>query len=157
MTTCMLKTIYYALIYSHISYGITSWGSATSKYMTKLKHCVKKSSKAITFNKNSNINTLKILNVNDIYHLESCKLIHDFHTNNLPLPLTDLFNKTLHNHNTRLVQNQGLELPIVNTSLGRNFLTFSAPKFWNDNCVNGHEESRSYFIKSLKEQLLEQI
>ena len=33
----LLKTIYYSIAYPHITYSITTWGSATNKYIKKIQ------------------------------------------------------------------------------------------------------------------------
>ena len=45
MDTDLLKTIYYCLVYSHVSYGIHAWGSACNSESEKINILIKKAAR----------------------------------------------------------------------------------------------------------------
>ena len=46
----LLKTIYYCLVYSHLSYGIHAWGSACESDLNKILILQKKAARIMTGN-----------------------------------------------------------------------------------------------------------
>ena len=84
-----LKSLYYAFIQSHLQYCITAWGSPktpTSKINNIVKKTVQKINKRLGINSNFNP-----LNFENIYKLESCKLIYSNVNNTIPESLKNLF------------------------------------------------------------------
>ena len=48
MKTDLLKTIYYCLVYSHLSYGVNVWGSACDSELVKIQVLLKKAARIMT-------------------------------------------------------------------------------------------------------------
>ena len=105
--------LYYAKIYSHLSYGLILWGNMISN--TQLNTMQKLQNQAIGLvDSNQPIvetsyKTLGILKLNEAIKMENCKMMHKLEHNKLPgkLPLlfkTDNKGKSLqktHKYNTR--------------------------------------------------------
>ena len=93
-----LRNIYYAHIHSHISYGLTVWGSMASKaQLSDLKkvqnQCIRIINKRpITSDITGQYEELKILNVETLIKLHLSKLGHMISHSQLPTPIHKIFN-----------------------------------------------------------------
>jgi hypothetical protein len=91
MDTDLLKTIYYCLVYSHLSYGIHAWGSACMKEIDKVIVLLKKAARIMTGNQYFQIygepggplptaeplfKELRILNFQDTFDLNVAKFVY---------------------------------------------------------------------------------
>ena len=95
-----LKTIYYALVHSYLRYGLTAWGNASSAALQPLNSLNDRVLRIITFAPLGRLDTsiiydhLKVLNIKNMFTLETCKFI--FKSKNMLLPL-----QTIATHFTR--------------------------------------------------------
>ena len=103
-----LITVYYSLVFSHLQYGISSWGSASKYFLKTIKTIQNKIIRLITFSSyRSNAEKLyaqlKIFNLNDIYKLQIAKLMHKFKHGCLPSVFNYLFTwlDNIHSYNTK--------------------------------------------------------
>ena len=86
-----MKTLYYSLIHSHLSYGTLLWGSAFQYRLHQLEVIQKKSVRNIC-NAKYNAHTgplfkqLRIPKLVDIYNSQLCKLMYLFTNGTLPCP-----------------------------------------------------------------------
>ena len=93
------KMLYYAQIYSHLSYGLILWGNMISN--TQLTMMQKLQNKAIKLvdpsqtKIESTYQTLEILKLNEAIVLANCKMMHKLEHNRLPgkLPLSPFQNR----------------------------------------------------------------
>ena len=96
----LLKTIYYCLVYSHLSYGIHAWGSACESDLNKILVLQKKAARIMTGNQYFQIygepatplptseplfKSLKILKLNDIFLINIAKFVYATLSNESPL------------------------------------------------------------------------
>ena len=95
--------IYYALFYSHLSYGCGIWGLTTKSNIDIINNVQKRYIRIITFSEfqahtNQFFIDLKLLKVEEIITTNQLKLIYEFRNNILPYDPHDLFklNKNLH-------------------------------------------------------------
>ena len=93
-----LLNLYFALVHSHLLYGLLVWASASKTYLTKLKKIQNKAIKIITNTCPCERVTpryykLKILKLNDLYQFELTKLMYEFIHNKLPSHFSKLLYK----------------------------------------------------------------
>ena len=107
LTQSNLRTLYYALLSPYIEYGISLWGSASKSNINPLYEKQKKAIRIITkANYNSPTQPLfkeqNIITLEDVFKLNVCKFMYDYHNHNLPNSLLNLFvaNNDIHTHNT---------------------------------------------------------
>jgi len=104
-----LKTLYYALYYSHLTYGISLWGSTM---LIKNKNKIFKSQKRIVriitkakYNAPTNpiFKELGLLKLDQIIELEVIKLMYQVTNHQAPKPICSMFkrNTNIHNYETR--------------------------------------------------------
>ena len=132
-----IKTIYYALIYSRIKYGISVYGQACNtklKRIQKLQNQLLKvlSGKIFQFPTDELHDEFELLTVKDITEQEILTFVHNFFTNNLP-PVFDGYFETLesnHNRNTRNGKNL-LFIPRHTTHITESSIKILGAKLWN--------------------------
>ena len=91
-----LKTLYYSLIHSHISYGIVIWGSARQ---SALRHTILLQKRAIRIINNANFNShteplfrsSNIMKITDMFDYQSALFIFDFIHDKLPASFRTTF------------------------------------------------------------------
>ena len=91
-----LRTLYYALLSPYIEYGISLRGSASKSNINPLYVKQKKAIRIITkASYNSHTQPLfkeqKIITLEDVFKLNVCKFMYDYHNHNLPKSLLNLF------------------------------------------------------------------
>ena len=94
------KILYYAQLYSHLSYGLVIWGNmVTNSKMECLQKIQNRCIRRINQNEKK-INTIytkyRILKVKETLVLENCKLIYRYEQNKLPTKLKNLLETNQH-------------------------------------------------------------
>ena len=158
----VLRSLYFSLFESHLSYALPVWGSAIQAHMQKLFILQKKAIRAISFSDFrahtsplfKELNTLKI---DDLFQYQVSSLMWDFDHNTLPNALNSLFNKTrnTHSYGTRFANADKLNIERTNTSRYglMSFKVIGASKL-NElkDCDNyNNASSTRAFLNSLKE------
>ena len=99
--------LYYALVHSHLTYGIFICGSTYKSYLNILQLSQNKVIRAIVKQKLSDRITpfyrrLQVLQINDLYKLETAKSMHQFSDKSLPASFQKYFTRTtfVHRHST---------------------------------------------------------
>ena len=93
----VLRSVYFGIVYSHLQYGITSWGKAAAKYTDRIrvqqKYIVKimTSSSFLRVKLSPIYQQLIFLNLNSIYHLEVLKFVYKFRSKTLPRAFHNYF------------------------------------------------------------------
>ena len=138
--TALLK-IYYALIHSHLLYGLIIWGFTFPTYLKKLITLQNKAIKFISAAKFYNSSSpyykrLKILKLKDLYKLEVGKFIHSNFKKMLPKNLSNYFILTsqILEKNTRLNEKskKTLHIPFHKTSRLQRCIKYQGVKIWNE-------------------------
>ena len=113
-----LKLLYYSFAYTHLSYCVTAWGSATTSHLKPIYVKQNNILRNMTFsNYDAQVSPiykrLNFLKAQDIYKLELAKLMHEFHHGLLPSVYNGLFQRSsdLRNYNTRYASNQHSRCP----------------------------------------------
>ena len=110
----ILKTLYYALIYPHLSYAIESWGTADNTHINKLLTLQKRIVRMITISdrrhddysfpqSNPLFKQLGFLKVHDIFKLRISNFVFKCLNRTSPMLFHSWFITTssIHQHNTR--------------------------------------------------------
>ena len=130
-----LRSMYYSLIYSHLQYGISSWGCAAKSHLTTVETLQKQALRHICLQPRLThthhlFKSQKILKLNDIFKFQICKII--FKTiNNMSFkrnPFTNIKNR--HKYNTRTAKNHNFAQPQRRTTIGQRSFNYKAPGIW---------------------------
>ena len=134
-----LKSIYYAIFSSHMTYGCQVWGqNSNSTHVKQISSLQDKAIRIINFKpyrstRNPLYKENAILKLEDFIKVQNCLLIHDYLHNTLPLCFQDYYFKK----NTRQIQTRNsnigcLFVPSQNTtSYGLNSISHQAILTWN--------------------------
>ena len=130
-----LKTIYYATVYPHMVYCISSWGGVPP---TRRNHLIVLQKRAIRIiskvgyreHTSDLFHNLNLLKQPDIYKLRLLTIMHKINNGtwigNIGLQKID----SLHQYSTRLSSNQNYRLPSFPTNRGMNSFVYMGPTFW---------------------------
>lgn len=134
--TSTLITLYYAFIYSHINYCISSWGLTYSSHLASLQHVQNQAVRIITHSPyNAHVTPLyRQLNFLPLPSILNYNLgIMAYHVINNPRFIYILGRTSLSNPNkTRFALQNNFLLPKIRTNYGKLTVEFSAIKFWNE-------------------------
>ena len=131
-----LRSLYFAMIFPHISYGITIWGSTYNIHKRKLIIAQKRAIRCVAgakYNETTNplFYQLRLLKLDDLYKMEVAKIIFKYHNNSLPSPLTNLF-ILKRDINVRSVSScNDLYPKRCRTTLAMQHIACTGPKIWN--------------------------
>lgn len=121
----VLRSLYFSLFESHLSYALPVWGSATKVLLQNLIILQKKAIRAISFSEyhahtSPIFKQLGILKLEDLFKYKVSSLMWDFDHDNLPPVLNSLFKRTrnIHSHQTRFAEAGKLGLEKTNTRYG---------------------------------------
>ncbi len=131
-----LKSIYFALAYPHLIYGITLWGSASDAQKKHLfvmqKKLIRSMSKADYLAHTHELFVqLGILKLEDIYYMETAKFMYKYVCMDLPVSLSNIFQNTcmVHSHATRQASHIRGYHP--RTNLSSKSVLCQGPAIWN--------------------------
>ena len=131
-----LKSLYYALAYPHLLYGIIIWGSTFKKYTDKLFVLQKKIVRSILkcdYNAHSHplFSRLGILKFHHIYQIEVSKFMYNYVNKLLPNQLSVMFNPSQsHCRTTR--QSSHIRPHFVRLVISYNSILRNGPLIWNN-------------------------
>jgi len=129
----VLKSVYFALFHSYLTYSILTWGRANKTTLLPLirlqNYAVRtpehnKTIKAVLYSKH------KILEIPHLFKLSVAKFIYSFYSGGLPNHFDNYFAEIAsdHKYQTRLACLQKYYLPKMKTSLGKLSLKYIGPK-----------------------------
>ena len=159
-----LKSVYYALFYPFLSYGITVWGATHGQYLSPVLVSQKRVVRAMTFSDPFAhslplFSDLQILKLDDIYHLYLTSFVYECHNKLAPNHFSDYFTQVsdIHHHNTRSASHGDFFLKRKNTlQYGLRSVCFNGAKIWNNIPPDiRNSPSVANFKKKIKELLLE--
>ena len=122
--TSVLKSLYFSLFHSHLSYGMVVWGTASLVDINKIKSLQKKAINAVSISEADThastcrkFYTLNILNINDLIHYQMSSIMWEYDHGTLPLSLRQYFKRsnTIHSHKSRAALSGKLHHTKVNT------------------------------------------
>ena len=100
----VINMVYYSIVDSHLRYGITTWGSAKSTALERLKSI---HVKIISYMKDRNetidqaYSSLKILSIDNLYKFEVNKLVYQMQQGCIPHAFENFIHKSNHTYGTR--------------------------------------------------------
>ena len=155
LPTSALLTLYYAIAYPHLLYGLTVWASTCQTYLKSLRTLQNKAVKIIGggfgwvhvtpfYCQN------EILNIDDIVTYETAKLMHQYTSRTLPEPFENYFTETgnVHSHFTRGSSVKAYTVPRYTTSLAQKSFKYQDIKIWQS--VPAHIKKLSYAAFKVK-------
>ena len=133
----ILRNVYFSIAFSHVQYGISTWGNSAAKYVNKIqvqKNCIVKTITKTSFFKTKLsplYDELKLLKLNKIYELEVSKLMYKFKSKSLPICFKKYFvlPSKVHSYSTRFVT---YSLTRINKSNSQRSIRNQRPKIWNE-------------------------
>jgi hypothetical protein len=136
-----LKSLYFALLHSHLTYSIEIWGAAPQNVINEL-YLKQKAAIRIITNSKYNAHTaplfrkLNILPLPLLIQYSFINIVHRHHHNKLPQGLWNMW-RTVRSRldiaDARTLRNEGDYIcPFVRTDQLLRFPYALAPKFWND-------------------------
>ena len=164
-TAEVLKSLYYSLFYSHLSYGIPVWGNCSDFQINKLRLAQKKALRAIDsadFNAPTKpiLKKLDILDLNDIIKHQTASLMWDYDHNNLPPSLAKMFTPrtAIHNRSLRNVQNNELyTAKFYKNKYGHNYFAHQGALLFNElktYIFYSSSSTKGTFLNNLKKELI---
>jgi hypothetical protein len=131
-----IRTLYFTMVYPYLTYGIPLWGSTYDTHKKKLVLMQKRMIRIIEgakYNEHTNPLFCKtgILKMDDIYKVETLKLVFKYLNNELPTPLRNLFtpNTAIYERQTR--QHSDLHVKKCRTTIAAQSISGRGPQLWN--------------------------
>ena len=144
LETCI--QVYYALFYSHLTYGCGIWGLTSEENIKKIEILQKKCVRIMTFSDfRSHTNplfiNLKLLKVRDVIKLYQLNIVYEFYSKVLPCDLQNIFTFSSDIHTTHILNNSRknlLHIPTTETvTYGNKSIKHHCAKLWNTTFKNG--------------------
>ena len=164
-TKHVLRSLYFSIFHSHLTYGLPVWGNAAKFYINKQVALQKRAIRAINsaeFNAHTEPLFKKsgILKLIDQRHVHTCSILWDLDKDQLPPSLSRYFVKssTVHHHNTRHADTGKYCIKKTNTTFGNKSFQVQGSLTLNnlkDDPVFCEASSKANFIKKLKNSFLE--
>ena len=137
LSISQLKTLYYSMVHPYLEYGLLLWGAAHRTHLKPLEIIQRKSIRLIN-NSSYNAHTkpifkkINILTLCDLYTLHIDKFMYEYHHNNLPNSLNNIFipNHDFHSYNTR--HREDPHILSRRTAFAGKSLLHQGPKLWNE-------------------------
>ena len=155
-----LRMVYFALIYPHLNYGISCWGSAARYILNKVYTKQKWALKVITgsdFRSHSTplFHKLSLLKLDDICKLKIAMEIRKLMLNNQLYRFNIKFSQSVHKYTTRSSVKENLAIPSVNKNIGKSTLKFKGAIIWNELPVEFRNKPISHLKFKYKNWLIE--
>jgi hypothetical protein len=163
LTPDALRSLYYALIHSHLSYCPIILGCLNAKNLKQLEKVQKKAIRIITKN-TYNAHTgpifkqLKILPLEKIILQAKLHFMHSIEFNYAPQSFDEIWTKNnvvLQNYNLRQMDKYALPYPRI--EFFKKIPIYSLPKEWNNIGDLTFQSNKNLFRNLLKEKLIEDI
>ncbi len=150
-----MRTLYFALIHSHLSYGILAWGNADKKTLYPATILQKRAIRVIhnaPYNSHTDPKFKKsgILKLNDLFEYESLMFTYDYMTNNLPNSFRGTFPLNSDMPNSRETrQSNLLYIPRFNGRFAQKLPMYFMPSLWNTWARSFQELKSRYQLKRI--------
>ncbi len=152
-----LRTLYYSLIHSHLSYGILAWGNTTQSALRQTTLLQKRAIRLINHARyNSHTEPLfrgsRVMKLTDLLEYQATLFAFDFKAKNLPISFNDsfMFNRDMPNSRETRQSDHLYVTKSHNLYAGRLPL-FHIPRMWNKWITTiPYEVTRNKFKRQLK-------
>ena len=133
--------MYQSLIYPYLTYGLAAWGQAYKNYLNKILKLQKRAlhtcmmcftdrcDHAILFFIDANT-----LPITFLYYVSVSNLMHDINSNNAPLNIVHLFEKTssIHSYYTRSTTSRKVYVKSFRLEIQKHSFSRLGVKLWNE-------------------------
>ena len=127
-----LRTLYFALIEPHLSYGILAWGNANKKTLHKTEMLQKRAIITIN-NAKYRSHTDPLLKLSDMYTLQATLFMYDYTNNRLPSSFSHIFPLNREIQESRLTRQSNLFYITRGVSKFSGSLpNYNLPRIWNE-------------------------
>ena len=157
----ILLSLYYALIYLFLTYGIIIWGNTYKTTLQPIVILQKKAMRIITFSRFDErssplFKSLEIIKFVDVVTFYLAIFMYKYHNKLLSPVFISFFTKItqIHSYNTRLAAKQSYYLPKARTNHGIFNIRFQGPSVWNSIDEDIKSSSLSLFKKKMKQHLI---
>ena len=157
-----LLQLYYALVYSQLTYALPVWGSTyksnTQRITTFLNRAVTIISGAKKFDSlNPLYREMNILKFNQIYQLEVAKIMYRIFVKQEPHKLSKCFVKSsqAHSRSTRRTTSNDFTIPLFKTNKLQQSFLYQGSNIWNNIPKDIRSNPFPRFVKLLKQHLLD--
>jgi len=133
----VLKSVYFALFHSYLTYSILNWGRASKTTLHPLIRLQNKAVRTLEYNKTKTTvlySKHKILEIPNLFQLSVARFMYSFYNSGLPNHFDNYFSEiaSVHKYQTRLTSLQKYYLPRMKTTLGQLSLKYIGPKIWSN-------------------------
>ena len=155
-----LKTLYFAMVHSHLVYCINIYSCANTTNMNKLRIKQKQAIRTICnagFREHTAplFTQLRILPIDQLIKLCILKFMHSFQHNVLPLSFRETWiTKRARNPNRELRNASDLYIPSHNFATLKRLPLFNFPSIWNTIGMEKNNPRQHLFIKQQRNMLL---
>ena len=130
----LVRQLYFAFIYSRISYGIEIFGNSSTANLSRMQVIQNKLLKLVlemdrmTPTNSLHVN-LHLLKVSDIFKVNTIVFVNNSLLKLCPRNFNDYFTTYMNNYNLR---NTGLRVPYARTVIGSQSVKVQGARLWND-------------------------
>jgi hypothetical protein len=132
-----IKSLYYSLFHSHMTYGCLTWGVTCNKNLKRISNLQRRAIRIITFScygdpTSNSFSHLKILKLEDEIKFKMCLFMHDWHWMTLPRSFEKFYAYYSPAVKTRMSEAAKLSLPMIRTdTYGRNNIKYRGATLFN--------------------------
>ena len=132
-----LRTLYFALVHSHYSYGLLTWGNASKSALQRSIILQKRAVRVINNARyNSHTDPLfkasGILKLNDLYEYQCLMFMFDYIACKLPISFSGIFKYNRDNPDSRLTrQSDMFHIARCPLKFAQNLPLYTLPEIWN--------------------------
>ena len=128
---CILRKLYYSLVYPHINYGIVVWGNSSNLCINKM--CSLQRRFMRMFSQNAINYAGEMFTYNSIYEYFTCIKFYKCFNLGIHSYFTEHIRNyvPVHSHRTRFTDNERLNLPRHRLASSQKYFLYSSIKVWN--------------------------